>query len=128
MSFYFLINNLSFAFGMIGAIILLIAAWLSFDAYLLQKDSAVLFRSAGLILFATWKVINSLNSSNDVLSYIGFILFLVGLLLLIVSFFRDKETCNERSHCNPCFFFVVKPSIHHFQYFCLASPIFPCGS
>jgi len=91
MSFYFLINNLSFAFGMIGAIILVVAAWLSYDAYKLQKSSPILMRSVGLILFAVWEVINSQSARNDILSYFGFTIFIIGLLLIIVSFLKTKQ-------------------------------------
>ncbi len=90
MSLYFLINNLDFAFGMVGAIILMMAAWLSFDAYRLQKDISVKLRFSGLALFAVWQVIYSLNTANDLLLYFGFILFILALALLLTSFVKTK--------------------------------------
>jgi len=91
MSLYFLINNLGFAFGMIGFITLLIAAWLSYDAYRLQRDAPVLLRSIGFVLFAVWRLIDAVNINNDILSYIALIILLAGLVLLVGSFLATKK-------------------------------------
>jgi hypothetical protein len=77
---------------MVGAIILVMAAWLSSDAYTLQqKDTAALFRTIGFVLFAIWKVIDALNLGNDILSYAGFALFIIGLLFLLCSLVRTQQ-------------------------------------
>lgn len=91
MSFYFLVNNLSFAFGMLGAIVLIVDAWFNFDAYKLQKDNIILTRSVGFMFFALWKIIDSLNLGSDLLSYFGFFIFIVGLALILISFVKTKQ-------------------------------------
>lgn len=91
MSVYFLINNLQFAFGMIGAIVLVMAAWLTIDAYKLQKDTPNLFRSIGLVLFAVFQTITALNTNNDILAYLSFFVFIIGLVFIIISFVKTTQ-------------------------------------
>ncbi len=91
MNFYFLINNFHFALELTGAVALLAAAWLTFDTYSVRKEGATLARAIGLGLFALWQVIYALNINDDVLSYVGFIVFLVGLLLILASFLKSEQ-------------------------------------
>ena len=91
MTSYFLVNTFHFAFGVIGAIILILMAWLSFDAYKLQKNNYVIVRFLGFIFFALWQIIRSVNVGSDVLSYLGFIVFIVGLIFILLSFFENKN-------------------------------------
>lgn len=91
MSLLFLINNFHFALELIGAVALLMAAWLTFDTYTFRKDALTLTRAVGLGLCALWETIYALNSGNDILSYGGFLLFLLGLVLVMVSFFKKDE-------------------------------------
>lgn len=91
MSYYFLINNLHFAFGMIGSIMLVMTAWLFWDSYNIQKNSSVLMRSMGISLFAFWQVLHSLDVKSDVVLYIGYGFLLIGLILIIVSFIKTEK-------------------------------------
>lgn len=90
MSFYFLINNLHFALELMGAVVLLMAAWLTLDTYYLRKDFPTLARAIGLGLFAAWETIYALGSGNDIILYFGFFLFLAGLILLVTSFLKQQ--------------------------------------
>jgi hypothetical protein len=91
MSFYFLVNNLHFAFGMIGAIILIMATWLVFDSYMVKKSSTVLMRFIGILLFSVWQILYSLDIKSDVLLYFGYTLLIIGLAFIVISFLRTKQ-------------------------------------
>ena len=91
MTSYFLVNNFHFTFGVIGAIVFLMMAWLSLDAYKLQKNTATLTRFLGFSFVAIWQVVNAFNVNSDVLLYIGFILFIIGLILLALSFIKTQK-------------------------------------
>ena len=91
MSLFFIINNLHFAFGMVGAIVLVMASWLSVDAYRLQKSTPILLRSIGLSLCALGQILHSLNVNNDLLAYGASILFILGLLCILGSLLKTKE-------------------------------------
>ncbi len=91
MSLYFIINNFVFAVGMVGAIVFIIAAWLSFDAYRLRPDPFMLARSLGFSLGAVWYVIQAMTLGNDILLFVGSIIFGAALLLIISSFLEKIE-------------------------------------
>jgi hypothetical protein len=91
MSLYFLINNFVFAFGMVGTIVFLMATWLSFDAYRLKPDTFTLLRTIGFSFTALSQCIHALVLENDILSYASVILFVIGLALLVFSFFKKNE-------------------------------------
>jgi len=91
MSLYFLVNNFHFAFGIIGAIIFLMMAWLTFDSYKLQKSAQILIRFLGFSMVSLWQVVSSFDSNGDVLKYFGIILFMVGLILIVSSFIQNKK-------------------------------------
>jgi hypothetical protein len=91
MSLFFIINNLVFAFGMVGAIVCIMAAWLSFDAYRLRPDPYVFSRAAGFSLVAVTYLIQALTLGNDILSFAGAIIFGIGLLCIIASFLKKSD-------------------------------------
>ena len=91
MSLYFLVNNFVFAFGMLGAIVFLTAAWLSFDSYRLKPDPFVLSRSIGFALGSVWQLIAALSLGSDVLLYIGFAIFILGITCIAASFLKKNE-------------------------------------
>jgi len=91
MSFYFLINNIHFALSTIGAVIVFMAAWLSFDAYKHSDDTKVLFRALGLSFIAVGEIIHALDLVNDLVLYFGFGLYILGTLLLILSFLKSND-------------------------------------
>ena len=67
MSFYFLVTNLHFAFGMIGAIVLLMVAWLNYDSFKQESNSLVLMRCVGILFFLDWQILHSLDVKNDII-------------------------------------------------------------
>jgi hypothetical protein len=88
---YFLINNFHFALELFGAVVFLTATWLTFDAYFAQKDASTLFRAIGFGLVSLSNIIHALNFSNDLLSFVGLFLFILGLVLLVISFLAIKK-------------------------------------
>ena len=103
MSLYFLVNNLVFTSGMIGGIVSAMAAWLSFDAYRIRPDTAVLSRAIGFVLVAFWQIIHAVNFSNDIVNYICFMLFVVGLGFIASSFLRKSELVSNAIIVIPSF-------------------------
>lgn len=90
MSLYFIANNLVFATGMVGAIVSLMAAWLSFDANRLRHDAYVIARGVGFSLCAIGYLLRAL-ALGDVFSYLAVIIFIAGLLGILASFFKKTE-------------------------------------
>ncbi len=103
MSLYFLINNLHFAFGMIGAIVLVMAAWLTFDSYKVEKVSPVLFRLIGILCFSVWQILYSLDIKSDVFLYFGYTLLIIGLALIVISFIQTKQLAASAVVVIPAF-------------------------
>jgi hypothetical protein len=91
MSFYFLVTNLHFAFGMIGAIVLLMVAWLNYDSFKQESNSLVLMRCVGLLFFLDWQILHSLDIKNDLLLYFGYALMIIGLAFIVTSFAQAKK-------------------------------------
>lgn len=108
MSLYFLVNNLHFAFGMIGAIILVMAAWLTFDSYKVQKSSPVFMRFVGILFFAIWQMIKSLNVTSDIFLYTGYGLLIIGLALIVVSFVQTKQLAVSSVVVIPAFTLYIQ--------------------
>ncbi len=91
MSYYFLIHNIHFALELMGAVIFLSAAWLTFDTYSFRKEFSTLARALGLSSMAVAQAVYALNSGSDILSYIGAIFMGLGLLLIVGSFLRHQN-------------------------------------
>jgi hypothetical protein len=91
MSLYFLITNLHFAFGMIGAIVLLMAAWLNYDSYREESNSIVLMRCVGILFFLDWQILYSLDVKSDIFLYFGYGLMIIGLAFIVIGFLRTKQ-------------------------------------
>ncbi|MFZ2500368.1 MAG: cache domain-containing protein [Minisyncoccia bacterium] len=91
MSLYFFANNIHFALALLGAVVMFMAAWLTFDTYSVSKETRILFRTLGFALFALWQIIIAVASGNDVLSFVGFSILIIGLLCLLGSFFGGEQ-------------------------------------
>lgn len=91
MSFYFLVTNLHFAFGMIGVIVLLMVAWLNYDSFKQESNSLVLMRCVGILFFLDWQILHSLDVKNDLILYFGYALLIIGLGFIIISFAQSKQ-------------------------------------
>jgi hypothetical protein len=91
MYFSFLVNNFHFAFELFGALVFLMAGWLSFDAYTAQKEATTFFRFAGFGVGSISLVIHALNFDSDVMSYLASFLYIIAILLILISFFQIKK-------------------------------------
>lgn len=108
MSFYFLVNNLHFAFGMLGAIVLITSAWLLWDSYNIQKSSPVMMRLIGISFFSVWQIIQSLDVRGDVLLYFGYSLLILGLAFIVISFLQTKQLSIHSVVIIPAFTLYVQ--------------------
>lgn len=86
-----------------GAVVFVMAAWLTFDTYTLRKEFPTLARAIGLGLVALWYTINALNSGNDIVSYFGFLILFAGLVFLLTSFLKQKSLHMEAVIVIPAF-------------------------
>lgn len=91
MTFYFFVNNFHFAFELLGAVAMLMAAWLTFDTYSVSKEGKILVRTVGFGLYALWQIIRAVGSTNDLLSFVGFVLFIIGLGCIFGSFLKREH-------------------------------------
>lgn len=91
MSFYFFVNNFRFALELLGAVALLMAAWLTFDTYSVSKEGKILVRTVGFALFALWQVIAAVSAGSDLLSFLGFALYVIGLACILGSFLASRQ-------------------------------------
>jgi|CXWL01.1.fsa_nt_gi hypothetical protein len=91
MSFYFFVNNFHFALELLGAVALLMAAWLTFDTYSVSKEGRILVRTLGFGLFALWQTIQVISTGNDLLSFISFAFFIMGLVCILGSFLKSQQ-------------------------------------
>ncbi len=76
---------------LMGAVIFLMASWLTFDSYSVRKDRATLTRAIGFGLYALWQVLYAMSGGSDILSYASFFVFLIALVLLLTSFFKQER-------------------------------------
>jgi hypothetical protein len=91
MSLVFLANNFHFALELMGAVVFLMAAWLTLDTYNVRKEASTMARTIGFGLIAVWQVVHAVNIGSDVISYAGFVAFLIGLFLILASFLSRQE-------------------------------------
>ena len=91
MSSFFLLNNIHFFLEMVGALVFLMVTWLLFDAYFLRKEKSAMFRASGFALLAVWQAIHAFNVSGDLAGYLGFAVYFLGLIAIIVSFFAETK-------------------------------------
>lgn len=91
MSSFFLLNNIHFFLEMVGALVFLMAAWLLFDAYLLEKEKSTMLRATGFVFLAVWQSIHAFNISGDIAGYLGFAVYLLGLVILVISFLTETK-------------------------------------
>ncbi|MES2006648.1 MAG: cache domain-containing protein [Patescibacteria group bacterium] len=99
----FLVNNFHFALELLGATACLMAAWLTLDTYLLRKEASTLFRAIGFGLFAVWQFIYAVNLGSDLLSYVGFFFYLIGLVFILGSFGKSQQLKVEAIVVIPAF-------------------------
>jgi hypothetical protein len=99
----FLINNFHFALELLGATAFLMAAWLTLDTYLLRKEASTFLRATGFGFAALWQFIYAVNFGSDVLSFIGFGLYLVGLAFILGSFGKTEKLKVEAIVIVPAF-------------------------
>lgn len=91
MSLFFLFNNVHFALEMVGAVAVFMAAWLTADTYAVKREARTLMRAVGFGCAALWQILYAISLGNDVLSYAGFTLYLIGLLLILGSYLQKQK-------------------------------------
>jgi hypothetical protein len=91
MSLAFYINNTHFALELMGAVVFLMAAWLMLDSYFARKEFPTISRASGFAAAAIAQVLFAINTGGDVLAYISFGFFFIGLFLILVSFVKTQE-------------------------------------
>jgi hypothetical protein len=109
MTLYFFANSFHFALELLGAVAMLMAAWLTFDTYSVSKKGNILVRTFGFGLFALWQVIAAVNTGNDVLSFAGFALLVIGLACLLGSFFTRQKLAMPAILIIPSFIAFAGP-------------------
>lgn len=91
MSLYFIANNLLFALELIGALMFLVMAWLAIDAYNAGKQSSSLIRAIGFLFVGIWQVLYAFTFLSDIANFIGFSIYILGLILIIFSFLSTPK-------------------------------------
>lgn len=91
MSAFFISNNLHFALELLGALSFLVMAWLALDAYLIGKQSRPLLRVIGFALIGLWQIVHAFTLSADLANYLGFLVYLAGLIVVLASFFTGPR-------------------------------------
>lgn len=91
MSLYFFVNNFRFALELLGAVAMLMAAWLTADTYSVSKEQKILVRTVGFGLVAAWQIISALGAGSDPLSFLGFTLYAIGLAGILGSFIASQK-------------------------------------
>src|SRR3989338_5860499 len=95
MNTYFLLNNLHFAFEVFGALAFLVVAWLALDAYLLRKNFFTASRFTGFFILVAWQVTHAFNIGSESLAYLGYIFYILGLFLVLLSFILEPGTVGR---------------------------------
>ncbi len=75
---------------MFGALVFVMVAWLAFDAYSIRKDFLTASRGIGFLFLAFSQVMNVFSFEAETYQYIGFSLYLFGLVLVVWNLFLEK--------------------------------------
>lgn len=86
MSLYFIANNLHFTLELVGALAFTVMAWLAVDSYKVSKHYSSIFRVIGFCFIAIWLVLHAFSIGSDVVNFFGFLGYIVGLVLVVISF------------------------------------------
>lgn len=90
MSLYFFLNNLHFSLEMFGALIFLIAAWFSFDSFVLRRDFLTASRGIGFSLLAIWEFIHALDIGGVLMHYVGFAAYIGGIIFILWNLILER--------------------------------------
>lgn len=94
MSLYFIANNLHFTLELVGAVVFFVMAWLAVDSYRVGKHFSSIFRVLGLCLVGAWQVVHAFSISSDIVNFFGFSAFILGLILIIISFLSTPRIAS----------------------------------
>lgn len=86
----FWLNNSHFAIEFLGAVILFILAWLTFDAFLIKKELKTFLKSLGFLLFAGWGVVHSLGIKEDIWLLFSSCAYVLGLFFILLNLWLEK--------------------------------------
>lgn len=81
----FWLNNIHFAAEFFGAVSLVVAAWLAFDAYVLTREKKALLKVLGFAFFAAWQTLHALDIVREGVLLTGMALFVLGLFFIALN-------------------------------------------
>lgn len=93
---------------MFGALVFIMVAWLAFDAYSIRKDFLTASRGIGFALLAVSQVIRGFSFEMETYEYLGFVLFILGLVLVLWNLLLEKPV--ERPSLTKNYAVVLLPS------------------
>lgn len=93
----FWLNNIHFAIEFFAAVVLVVAAWLSFDAYALTREKKSLLKVFGFGAFASWQVLHALDITDEVTLLFGMALLLCGLFCIALSIYLEAPPPRPKS-------------------------------
>ncbi|MDP3963171.1 MAG: cache domain-containing protein [bacterium] len=93
----FWLNNVHFAVEFFGAAVLVVAAWLSTDAYMLTRDRKLLLKVFGFGSVASWQLLHALDVVGESGLLAGIILLVVGLVFLLADLYIETPPARPKT-------------------------------
>lgn len=91
MSLPFVLNNLHFTVEIVGALCFFVMAYLAADAYSVSRQTPSFLRIVGFSLIGAWQIILAMASPDDVINFVGSLLYIVGIIILVASFLAEPR-------------------------------------
>lgn len=121
MSPFLIFNNLNFAEQIFGALVFGMTAWLAFDSYMVRRDFLTASRGVGFLLLVLAQVVKAFNFQVEAYTYLGLILYVLGLALVVWNLFLEKPV--ERPSVTNYAIFILPPIASVLFYFNFLSSI-----
>ena len=85
----FWLNNIHFAAEFFGAAVLIVAAWLSVDAYILTRERKLLLKVVGFGGVAIWQLLHAIDVQHEGGLLAGMVLLAVGMASLLINVYIE---------------------------------------
>lgn len=85
----FWLNNIHFAIEFFGVAVLVVAAWLSTDAYVLTRERKLLAKVFGFGLVAAWQLVHAIDVRNEFVMLLGLIALGAGLVCIAINMYSE---------------------------------------
>ncbi len=92
----FWLNNIHFAVEFFGAVALITAAWLAFDAYLLTREKKALLKVLGFCFFAVWQVLHALDIAHEGVALLGMGFLIGGLFFILLNIILETPPSRPK--------------------------------